>query len=456
MGRDPLTRLRAANPLPRLPEPGSPHLVRSLIDDGHEPLYVPRGPSGPGAGLLVLLTLGALLIAATIALAATGVILTGAPVRPEEVLNPGVGVGVPAPGGSRLLALRVADPAGGPPWGMRLVTTTRGLECVQIGRVRDGQLGELGIDGAFHDDGRFHPIPAAALPRDEYHHQIFDSLLGSATTSCHLSGQAIAGGHVGVSPSAAAETPRDGGPASSLRDLYYGLLGPQAVSVSYRLQGSKLSDPVLAPLGAYLIVARADPDQQLGTGSESLGTDGDLAPGAPLTAISYRIGGRLCVRGPSLAPWQHSHIANPCPFPHFPRSSGPERDLHQPVHVRLLVDRGLITGSLVSFTAPFAVSSAREHYSLFVPSVPCRAPRFAGVGGGIESTARNISRGSLVRFHYGDPLQAVCPGHLARVEVRFTSGPGASEIVGVAVLRRPPGTRSRPAYVPRRRRHRSA
>jgi hypothetical protein len=28
------------------------------------------------------------------------------------------------------------------------------------GRVQDGQLGAIGTDGSFGDDGRFHPIPA--------------------------------------------------------------------------------------------------------------------------------------------------------------------------------------------------------------------------------------------------------------------------------------------------------
>src|ERR1700689_4631490 len=73
-----------------------------------------------------------LLAATTIALAASGVILTGAPVRPEEVLNPNVGEGVPAPGASQLLPLRVPDPEGGLPWGMRIVHTTRGEICIQI------------------------------------------------------------------------------------------------------------------------------------------------------------------------------------------------------------------------------------------------------------------------------------------------------------------------------------
>jgi hypothetical protein len=449
MGRDPLQRLRAANPLPDLPTPGSSERVRGLIDDGYEPPLPPLRASRRSAGLLVAITLVALLVVGTIALAATGVILTGAPVHPEEILNPSVGLGVPAPGGSRLLTLRVADPGGGPPWGMRIVSTTRGLECVQIGRVQDGQLGELGIDGAFHDDGRFHPIPAAALPRDEYHHQVFDSMLGSATTSCHLAGQAISGEHIGVSTSAAAETSRTHGPVSGLRDLFYGLLGPQAVSVAYRLGDSNSSVPVLAPIGAYLIVAPTSGHQQIGYGDEAMGTDGDLAPGAPLTTITYRIAGKLCKRGPSLAPWERSHITDPCLFPHFPHSSSPEQNLHQPVNVRLLVDRGLITGSVVKFRAPFAVRSARQRYSLFVPSVPCKPSRFGGFGGGIDSTGSNIARGSLVTFHYTDPLAGVCAGRPATVEVRFEPYPGGSEIVGIATVQRPPGTRSLPPYIPR-------
>jgi hypothetical protein len=75
------------------------------------------------------------------------------------------------PAGTRLLSLRVPDPAGGPPWGMRLIFTTADRQdparnhktarwgCVQIGRVVDGRLGILGQDGAFHNDGLFHELP---------------------------------------------------------------------------------------------------------------------------------------------------------------------------------------------------------------------------------------------------------------------------------------------------------
>jgi hypothetical protein len=108
------------------------------------------------AGVLVL-------AGAAAALAASG-LLTGSPVRPGGPLSPTVGDGIPAPGGSQLLGFRVADPAGGLPWGLRIVHTTRGYVCLQVGRVQGGELGELGIDGAFNDDGRFHPLPADVLP----------------------------------------------------------------------------------------------------------------------------------------------------------------------------------------------------------------------------------------------------------------------------------------------------
>jgi len=451
MGRDPLERLRAANPQPELPAPGSPELVRRLIDDGHAPLLVSYRAPARKVGLLIAVTLIALLALATLALAATGVILTGAPVRPEEVLNPSVGLGVPAPGASQLLPLRVPDPAGGPPWGMRVVSTTRGEVCVQIGRVQDGQLGELGIDGAFHDDGRFHPIPVDALPRDEFHHRAFDSLLGSATVSCHLAGQAVAGEHVGVSPSAAAETRRLPGAVGGLRDLLYGMLGPQAVSVGYREDGREHTAPVLAPIGAYLLVLPTRPHQQVGYGDEALGSDGDLAPGPPLTTITYRIDGRICRRAPSEPPWIHRHLADACPWPRFPRSRQPIRELHEPLHVRLLVSHGLVTAAQLTFAAPYAVTSAREHYIVSVPSVPCKAQAGAS-SGSQETSARNIARGAALAWRLPDPFANVCRGRAAAIDVWYEPYPHGRVLVGAATIELPPGTHPQPSPRPPRRR----
>ena len=62
--------------------------------------------------------------------------------------TPSSGLGVIA-GPGKLFDVRAADPAGGPPWAVRMVKTSRGLGCVQLGRLVDGKLGVLGRDGAF-------------------------------------------------------------------------------------------------------------------------------------------------------------------------------------------------------------------------------------------------------------------------------------------------------------------
>src|SRR5271167_4763453 len=80
-----------------------------------------RRPASPLR--VALIAAIAVLAGATIALAATGVILTGTTVRPSGPVSPTAGLGVPAPGGARLLSLRVADPGGGLPWGVRVVHT---------------------------------------------------------------------------------------------------------------------------------------------------------------------------------------------------------------------------------------------------------------------------------------------------------------------------------------------
>src|SRR5262249_33299780 len=107
--------------------------------------FVPFG----GAVLAVAVASGAL--------AATGGIPIGSPLPSHESYvtgDPQRGAGTVVD--NQLLALRVADPDGGPPWGMRVVHTTRGVGCVQVGRVVDGKLGVLGQDGVAGDDHRFH------------------------------------------------------------------------------------------------------------------------------------------------------------------------------------------------------------------------------------------------------------------------------------------------------------
>ncbi len=148
---------------------------------------------------------------------------------------------------------------------MRIVRTTRGEVCEQVGRVQDGQLGELGIDGVFHDDGRFHPMSADVLPEtSRVGTRVVDDD-ATASVSCQLAGQVIVGEHLGVDRSAGAADGHERAiPRSDLRDISFGILGPDAVSVSYREGAADRTDAVLAPIGAYLIVQRTAPHQQLG------------------------------------------------------------------------------------------------------------------------------------------------------------------------------------------------
>ncbi len=412
---------------------------------------------------LPLIALGCLLASTTIALAASGVILSGAPVRPEGRLNPNVGEGVPAPGASQLLVLRVPDPEGGLPWGMRIVRTTRGEVCVQIGRVENGQLGELGIDGVFHDDGHFHPMPADVLPETSRVGVRVDDNDATEAVSCHFAGQVVVGEHVGVDRSAGAA---DGGerkrPLSELRNIYYGMLGAPAVSVSYKAGKIDRRLAMLQPLGAYLIVRRATPKELEGSGGESLGSEGDLPPAAPLTAITYRLNGKLCQRGPVLPPWGVEDLADPCPAPHWPspRYVAP-RDLHRPLHVQLKVAARQVTGVQLSFTAPFALTSAKESYFARIPAISCSRGFVPGQSGlalgyGGWSLGRDVTLGSTVthRFSGLELFSGQCGGrrhlrHVSRrsavIEVIYSKYLGAVPVlVGSTTVLLPAGTHPAP------------
>lgn len=394
---------------------------------------------------LTLVAFGALLASATIALAASGVILTGTPVPSRAPKSPGVGNGVPAPGGSRLLPVSAPDPEGGLPWGMRIVDTTRGEICLQVGRLRDNQLGELGVDGAFHDDRRFHPLSAAVLPARS---RVGLVPPADANTSCQLAGQAVAAHFTGLDRSAAEVSVRSPIARSAWRDVDYGVLGPQAVSVAYRAGARHVTVPVTARTGAYLIVRKLSPNEQPGYAGASIGAYGDLTPTGVLSAITYRIDGKLCQRGPSEPPWVKRHLANECPQPHWPsRSPTTMPDLHRPLRVRLDVHDGLIAGMDVTFTAPLAVQDASHEYELRIPEEHCRKGEL-GEGYGGVSLDRDVKLGSVVTIHAADPFTAFgddCPHRSVQAQVVYQGREGAgSVLVGSATVREPRGTRPAP------------
>jgi len=139
-------------------------LVRAAAQDAR-PAPARRGPRRSRTRLLVV-GVGGVLALGGVAVAATTIIQTGAPVKSHGMSDL---VGKIEPGSTRLLSLRVPDPDGGPPWGIRVFRTSgvgayhaSGLACLQVGRVVNGKLGILGQDGSFADDGKFHELPVEA------------------------------------------------------------------------------------------------------------------------------------------------------------------------------------------------------------------------------------------------------------------------------------------------------
>src|ERR1700677_2562078 len=244
---------------------------------------------------VALVALALVLATAAITLAATGVILTGSPVATVRAPIATAGEGIPVAGGARLLPLRAADPAGGLPWGMRMLHPTRCLICVQMSRVYHGQLGQLGVDGAFHNDGRFHPLPTDALP------DVLANAAGWMSGNCASPGDIYAGDSVGLELSAATSPGPSAGVSADRREISFGLLGVHAVSITYREGSQTHTQPVLPGLGAYLIVQRYTSGRPLGSVSETDGRDepgsysSPAGPNGALSAITYDYAGRTCV-----------------------------------------------------------------------------------------------------------------------------------------------------------------
>lgn len=379
---------------------------------------------------LALVVLVLLLATAAITLAATGVILTGSPVGTSSTPIATAGEGIPVAGGARLLPLRAPDPAGGLPWGMRIVHTTRGLVCVQIGRVYDGQLGQLGVDGAFHDDGRFHPLPADALPGD------VADLAGWMAGNCASPGATYAADSVGLDLSAAT-SPRPGVPADR-REISFGLLGVHAVSITYREGSRTHTQPVLAGVGAYLIVQRYTSGRPLGSVSEADGRDepgnysSPASPNGALTAITYSYGGRPCVdRGNlRLASCGLSEVPPPAP------AALPV--VHEPLRAHLQVHNHVITSAQISFRAPYPVTNADESYSVSAPV--CHH----GLAG--NSSRADIASGALVTIPVGGALSEAC-SRTVKFSVEYARSVGGlprPTRLGVITIHEPRGTHPMP------------
>jgi hypothetical protein len=385
---------------------------------------------------IALLVLVLVLATAAIALAATGVILTGSPVGTVRAPIATAGEGVPVAGGARLLPLRAPDPAGGLPWGMRIIHTTRGLICVQIGRVNGDQLGQLGVDGAFDNDGRFHPLPTDALP------DTLASAAGWMAGNCSSPGDIYAADSVGLQLSAATSPQRGAGVPADRREISFGLLGEHAVSITYREGSQTRTQPVLPGLGAYLIVQRYTSGRPLGSVSASAGRDepgnysSPASPNGALTAITYSYAGRTCVVRGTLrfASCGLSEVPPPRP------AALPI--VHEPLRAHLQIHDHVITGAQISFHAPYPVTNADENYSVTAPV--CRR----GLAG--EGSRADVARGALVTIPVGGILSEAC-GRTVTFNIEYVSFAGGlpqPTPLGSITIHEPPGTHPAPLPKP--------
>jgi hypothetical protein len=382
-----------------------------------------------------------------IAAAATGV-LSGSPVKQQGRRSPNAGIGIPAPGGSRLLALRAADPRGGLPWGMRLVHTTRGEICVQIGRLDDDQLGQLGVDGAFHDDGRFHPLAPDILP--EYS--------DSGDVSCNVAHSIAIGSWPGGDRSAAPNQPELTSfkpTAKDLRLISWGLLGPRAVSITYNTAAGVRTRAVAPGTGAYLIVSAVSRvPRSIGTGGELVGwisghevVAGFRSPGGvggSVIAATFRFGSFTCSIG------HGAPIAASCPRPRpTPENRfAPPRSLDEPVLVTLRTQsHGSCSAAYlvdpcyraeIEFKAPYAVTSAGSEYFVQAKS-SCKHARASS-----WSFFQDIQHGETVRTQSSGLFNCTSGEFKVQYLNDILPTPARdshheSVIVGTATLRAPAG-----------------
>lgn len=360
------------------------------------------------AAAVVLLASGA------VALAAQGLLLSGAPVTvPRGVpLQPRSGLGVPLPGSSSAIALQVSDPGGGPPWGARFLATTRGYGCLQFGRVVRGQLGVIGQDGTFSNDGRFHALPLDYL-QGPFPCGPLDGR-GQAFAGVFMDGTPASGQVVEESCTArgglthTAQLPVC--PAADQRLVMAGMAGPLARNISYADPSGQLHTVVtVGAQGAYLIVERAP---------AHLGLEGgEYEPGGPGVGAIRRItyaNGQVCNTGQELG-----RTARACP----PVGERPvaqpgvsAASIASPVSV-LLRDQAVRVGEetrvlpmfLISFRARVPVTSGASGYLV---SVSCRDTTQEG------PVSSDVRRGQLITIAMA---QNGCRG-VAHVRVVYQHG----------------------------------
>lgn len=356
----------------------------------------------------------ALLLGSAAAAYAGGLISFGSPAPSAPVFaNPRVGLGGLAKGSGGLLPISAPDPDGGPAWGMRILSSTRGAGCLQVGRLVDGKLVALGRDGAFDDDGLAHQLPASADVERldcallDAHGRLFESVTikgepASAAPGVHCRPPGV------YAPSRKPAPPTC--PLADERDLYFGTLGPDARGITYTIAGHTRTAPTVGSDGAYLIVTTGTPHRYTGAAGSreraGLYASDEVPVYSPITEIHYS-GGVTC-HLQTAQRWIYGSgacsPAVPQPYGYAPTPAPTPTQVATPIHTALL--RGPRDGWEIRlhFTSKLAISSLRGQYELQWrdSGMPGQGEAFQEIGegpsrsGGMIPSGEDIAAGQAV------------------------------------------------------------
>ncbi|HWX52445.1 MAG TPA: hypothetical protein VNY34_04085 [Solirubrobacteraceae bacterium] len=455
---DAFTRLAAADPARAIAVNADARAAlwrRIEAGEGNRaPLYPDR--PAPRVRARAVLALVVLLLAVLGALAAGGVIEIGSRAKlPFSLLSDAAGgSGRLLPGSVHQLPIAAPDPAGGPPWGMRELATSNGMGCLQFGRIVDGKLGALGQDHAFGDDGRFHELPVgtdvngcALLDAD---HRLFANVVADERPASAWPG--VGGRSSGCVPPTAGPyekglrlTPAERAhgarpaaicPQSDLRNIYYGLLGPRAQSITYVLGGHRHTLDTVGPEGAYMFVTRASAHQLLNFADA--GTADVVPVDGPIREIHYRDGATCHLTAKSWIGGAYACTPSlPEPYGYAIVGHAPSAaEARAAIHARVRRGRGGRYVLLVSFRVPLPITDARRIYTVYWRETGMAPGAYAGTWieqrvvagtvvtktiGGIGPRLRpGLIRGSVVLRQALGAGGLEGPGSVARTVGRFS------------------------------------
>jgi hypothetical protein len=200
-------------------------IEQDLVDAARRRANVRRLPARRSRRSLLLAAALALIVAGS-AMAGTLYVLRGSPIPAPEERDAGPAQTV-APGTSVVLPLRADDPAGGPPFAMRIARSRTGLICATVGQIEGGDFGLVGLDR------RFRPLAEGAVDSCGERRDNAASLVGARVL--------------------------DADRRADVRTVVSGIAGPNLRSAQVRT-GATTRTLELGPGGTFISVIRGYPE----------------------------------------------------------------------------------------------------------------------------------------------------------------------------------------------------